>query len=380
GLALRATATAEIRPDAFGVQARVPADVDPVLAVSAARRILDRANRDVGLEVFIDSEIPISRGLKSSSAVANAVGQASARALGLDLDPQEILLASVDAAIEAGVTITGAFDDACASLYGGICLTDNRTRRILAVDRFPMDLLAIVHIPRRRIRKLDLKGIDFAGIRPAVEAAFHLALRGDCFHAIDANSAACAPLLGVLGALSSGTSEIRRPLRSEDTDATLDGVVAFGAHVDRDDGSVRVDCDSLRVPNGPIDARNSGTTLRLLAGVASLLPGATTLTGDSSLQKRPMGPLLDALRVLGADAISLGGGGRPPVQIRGILRGGSASLPGDVSSQFLSSLLIAGPLAAQGVEIRVMPPVRSEPYVELTRQMMRRFGVDVTAD
>ncbi|TLZ91293.1 MAG: 3-phosphoshikimate 1-carboxyvinyltransferase, partial [Methanobacteriota archaeon] len=124
----------------------------------------------------------------------------------------------------------------------------------------------------------------------------------------------------VLGALSSGTSEIRRPLRSEDTDATLDGVVAFGAHVDRDDGSVRVDCDSLRVPNGPIDARNSGTTLRLLAGVASLLPGATTLTGDSSLQKRPMGPLLDALRVLGADAISLGGGGRPPVQIRGILR------------------------------------------------------------
>src|SRR5438105_14466526 len=111
-----------------------------------------------------------------------------------------------------------------------------------------------------------------------------------------------------------------------------------------------------------------------------MLPGATTLTGESHLQKRPMGPLLDALRALGEDAISLGGEGRPPVQIRGILRGGSASLPGDVSSQFLSSLLIAGPLAAQGVEIRVMPPVRSEPYVELTRQMMRRFGVDVTAD
>jgi len=197
GLALRATATAEIRPDAFGVQARVPADVDPVLAVSAARRILDRANRDVGLEVSIDSEIPISRGLKSSSAVANAVVQASARALGLDLEPRDVLLASVDAAIEAGVTITGAFDDACASLYGGICLTDNRTRRILAVDRFPMDLLAIVHIPRRRIRKSDLKGIDFAGIRPAVEAAFHLALRGDYFHAIEANSAAYAPLLVV---------------------------------------------------------------------------------------------------------------------------------------------------------------------------------------
>ena len=183
----------------------------------------------------------------------------------------------------------------------------------------------------------------------------------------------------VLTVLSSGSSQIRRPLRSEDTDATLDGVVAFGAHVVRDRVSVRIDCDSLRVPNGPIDARNSGTTLRLLAGVASLLPGATTLTGDMSLRKRPMGPLLDALRALGAEAKSLGEDGRPPVEVRGILRGGSASLPGDVSSQFLSSLLIAGPLAAQGVEVRVIPPVRSEPYVELTLQMMRRFGVDVTA-
>jgi len=184
----------------------------------------------------------------------------------------------------------------------------------------------------------------------------------------------------VLAALSSGSSQIRRPLRSQDTNATLDGVEAFGAHVARDRVSVRVDGDSLRVPNGPVDARNSGTTLRLLAGVASLLPGATTLTGDSSLRKRPMGPLLDALRALGAGAISLGGDGRPPVEIRGTLRGGSASLPGDVSSQFLSSLLLAGPLAAQGVEIRVIPPIRSEPYIKLTVQMMRWFGVDVTAD
>src|SRR5256884_3666901 len=152
----------------------------------------------------------------------------------------------------------------------------------------------------------------------------------------------------VLGALSSGTSEIRRPLRCEDTDATLDGVVAFGADVDRDDGSVRVDSDSLRVPNGPIDARNSGTTLRLLAGVASLLPGATTLTGDSSLRKRPMGPLLDALRALGADAISLGGEGRPPVHIRGIFRGGSSSPSGDVSSPFRSSLPSPGPPPPRG--------------------------------
>ena len=156
--------------------------------------------------------------------------------------------------------------------------------------------------------------------------------------------------------------------------------MAFGAHVIRDGEIVRVAGDSLRVPHGPIDARNSGTTLRLLAGVASLVPGTTTLTGDASLQRRPMGPLLGALRALGAGATSLGDDGRPPVEIRGILRGGSADLPGDVSSQFLSSLLIACPLAPKDSEIRVLPPVRSESYVEMTRQMMNRFGVDVTTD
>ncbi len=197
GLALRATATVDVRPEAFGVQARVAADVNPLLAVSAARRILHRRDRKVGLEISIVSEIPISRGLKSSSAVANAVVRATSRALGLDPEPQEILQASVDAAIDAGVTITGAFDDACASLYGGVCITDNRDRRLLALDSFPSELVAVLYIPRRMIRKSDLQGTDFAGIRSKVEAAFQLALRGDYFRALEANSEAYSPVLGI---------------------------------------------------------------------------------------------------------------------------------------------------------------------------------------
>jgi 3-phosphoshikimate 1-carboxyvinyltransferase len=184
----------------------------------------------------------------------------------------------------------------------------------------------------------------------------------------------------VLAALSNAPSLIRRALRSEDTEATIEGVAAFGAHLSRDGGDLRVTSDALRVPTKQIDARNSGTTLRLLSGVASLVPGTTTLTGDSSLQKRPMGPLLDALRALGVEAASLGGDGRPPVEIRGVLRGGSANVPGDVSSQFLSSLLVVCPLAGADSEIRVLPPVRSEPYVQMTCEMMHRFGVDVTVD
>ena len=167
----------------------------------------------------------------------------------------------------------------------------------------------------------------------------------------------------VLAALSGGTCTIQRPLRSEDTDATLAGIASFGASIEREGDDLRISGGRLQAPGKTVDARNSGTTLRLLSGVASVLDGTTTLTGDSSLRKRPMGPLLDSLNSLGARTSSLGGDGRPPVEVRGVLRGGIATLPGDVSSQFLSSLLLACPLAANPSEIRVLPPLRSEAYV-----------------
>lgn len=197
GLALRVTATAESRPEDFGVRTHVPDGVDPALVVSGAHRVLRRSRRKAGLEVSVDSEIPISRGLKSSSAVANAVVLASARALGLELDPLQIVRIGVDAALDAGVTITGAFDDACASFFGGIVLTDNRARKLLAADRFPEGLVAVVQVPERTITKPSLKGKDFSPIRPQVEEAFRLALRGDYFRAMEVNSAAYAPLLGI---------------------------------------------------------------------------------------------------------------------------------------------------------------------------------------
>src|SRR2546427_8441707 len=142
GLALRANATVESRPEEFGVNVHVPPGVDPALAMAASRRVLGRRGTKAGLEVSIDSEIPISRGLKSSSAVANAVILAGATALGLKIDPMDVVKMSVDAAFDAGVTITGAFDDACASHLGGICVTDNRDRRLLVLDCFPGDLVA----------------------------------------------------------------------------------------------------------------------------------------------------------------------------------------------------------------------------------------------
>src|SRR3989449_11177263 len=152
---------------------------------------------------------------------------------------------------------------------------------------------------------------------------------------------------------------------------------AFGADFTRTSDGLQISAGPLHASNAPIDARNSGTPLRFLSGVASLFPGATLLTGDASLQKRPMGPLLDALERLGARAGSLAGDGRPPVKVQGVIRGGRASVPGFISSQFLSSLLIACPLAANASEIRVVPPIRSEPYISMTRRAMRAFGVEV---
>ncbi len=144
--------------------------------------------------------------------------------------------------------------------------------------------------------------------------------------------------------------------------------------MDRFKDSLRIECPVLHAPSHEIDARNSGTTLRLLTGVVGLLPGTTVLTGDASLRKRPMGPLVDALRQLGAKARALGAEGRPPVEVTGPIRGGDVTVPGSVSSQFLSSLLIACPLAAAATHLHVTPPILSEPYVEITQTMVGCFG------
>ncbi len=197
GLALRASAIAERRPEALGVRVDVADGVDPALAMGAARRTLHRSGVGAGLAISIHSAIPISRGLKSSSAVANAVVLACTRALRVELEPLEMIRIGVRAAIEAGVTLTGAFDDACASFFGGIVSTDNDSETVLGRDRFPEDLVAVVEVPARMIPKASLKGVDFASIRPQVEAAFRLAQRGDYFRAMEANSAAYASVLGV---------------------------------------------------------------------------------------------------------------------------------------------------------------------------------------
>lgn len=178
----------------------------------------------------------------------------------------------------------------------------------------------------------------------------------------------------VLGMLTHESFTLRNPLLSEDTKATMDAIFALGSEVRIDSNSVRIHCDELRAPPGVIDARNSGTTIRLVAGIASLLPARTTLTGDQSLVRRPMKPLVDALIQLGAKCAYLGRLGYPPLAVEGAIAGSRAEIPGGVSSQFVSSLLIACTQKRGPTEIVVKGELRSRPYVDITLEMLREFG------
>jgi len=170
----------------------------------------------IGARVKVRSEIPISKGLKSSSAASNALVLATAKAAGTGVDDAGILGMAIDESVKAGVTITGAFDDASACFSGGWVATDNRKRTVLARGQIDPALVVIIHVPERSISKSSLKGKDFGHISAKVEAAFDLAMKGEFLRAMELNSAAYAEVLDVpedaahaargAGALAAGIS------------------------------------------------------------------------------------------------------------------------------------------------------------------------------
>jgi 3-phosphoshikimate 1-carboxyvinyltransferase len=178
----------------------------------------------------------------------------------------------------------------------------------------------------------------------------------------------------VLGALTGSRFSLKSPLMSDDTKATLEALQCMGAEVDVQQAYVRIRLEELKPATATIDARNSGTTMRLLTGIASLLDSPTTLTGDSSLVRRPMGPLVDALTQLGASCMYIGQPGRPPLTIKGPITGDTAEVKGDVSSQFVSSLLISCTQKREGTRLEVSGRMTSRPYVDITLEMLDRFG------
>jgi 3-phosphoshikimate 1-carboxyvinyltransferase len=186
----------------------------------------------------------------------------------------------------------------------------------------------------------------------------------------------------IISSLAEGKSALKDPLYSEDTLASLNTCRAFGCDIKqgKDKCIVMGTCGVLKTPEDVIDLKNSGTTLRIMTSVSSLAPNYTVLTGDSSLRTRPMQDLLDALKGLGVTALSTRGNGKPPICIKNGLKGGKTSIKGNISSQFISSLLIASPYAENPVDINVKGDFISKPYVDMTTDVMEKFGIDLDYD
>jgi 3-phosphoshikimate 1-carboxyvinyltransferase len=184
----------------------------------------------------------------------------------------------------------------------------------------------------------------------------------------------------VVSSLSEGESLLVNPLRSRDTNATINGCKALGVDIrDRIDKIAVIGRSAFSPPDNVINVENSGTTLRFLTPMSALVhEGYTVLTGDESIRKRPMSPILLALRNLGVECYSTRFNGLAPLCIRGGgISGGNIRISGTISSQFLSGLLISGVYAKSELEIQVEGKQVSRPYLESTISTMKEFGIRV---
>ena len=179
----------------------------------------------------------------------------------------------------------------------------------------------------------------------------------------------------IMAALSGGRCRIRNPLLSFDTNATADAVRSMGASVVRTDDGLIIESDGLHAPDRTIDVLNSGTTMRLMTGISALFDSKITITGDESIRKRPMGPLLKALESCGV--ICSSNDGKAPITIEGPVTENEIRIDGSMSSQFVSSMLMMAPLVGRPIDVIIEGKTVSRPYIDITLSMMRRFGIDV---
>ena len=182
-----------------------------------------------------------------------------------------------------------------------------------------------------------------------------------------------------LAALSDGKSIVKNVLNSSDIKATISACNAFGVEVHEDNDIITIrNTIGSTVQGSMIDAQNSGTTIRIAIAIAALSGGNTMLTGDESLKKRPMQPILDSLQTLGVSSES--DGGLPPITIKGKIKGNQVNIDGKISSQFISALLIIAPRLENGLIINIQGELVSKPYIELTIAIMKEFGVIVNSE
>jgi len=184
----------------------------------------------------------------------------------------------------------------------------------------------------------------------------------------------------ILSSLADGGSLLTHALRCEDTERTAQALMKFGVEIFWEGDDVRVlgTGGKYKTSEERIDVGNSGTSMRFLTALAALRKGITLLDGNERMRKRPVGELLKGLRELGVRAYSQKGNDCPPVVVESEgLKGGTARIKGEESSQFLSGLLMVAPYAERDVTIDVTGSVASKPYVDITLDVMSGFGMGI---
>ena len=184
----------------------------------------------------------------------------------------------------------------------------------------------------------------------------------------------------IAAALADGISVIRNPLYSDDIEVTINALKTLGVLIKKENGDIIVTGTAGVLPdvgNVTIDCENSGTSLRHLATFTLLSPSKVTLTGSKRMMQRPIEGLTDALRQAGAEVEYIGKEGYPPFKISGELEGGRIIVDASKSSQFISSIMICAPYANSPVDIMPKGSVASRSYVDITTDIMRKFGAEV---
>lgn len=191
GVDLWTKAEVKLTDEPHVIKAEITSDPkeNTALMAKTVMRVLKLFSLDnsFGAKVKTWSNIPIAKGLKSSSAAANAVALAATAALDKTLDDLELVNLGVDAAFDAKVTVTGAFDDACASYFGGIVITDNLSREIVKHLPLAEDLTVLFHVPPEKAYTADANVRRLQTVKPLVEVAYKEALEGKVWEALTLN-------------------------------------------------------------------------------------------------------------------------------------------------------------------------------------------------
>ena len=232
--------TAEVELKSSGITCKSDKDVDTSLMELCVKSVLHKFDVDTGVEVKTYSDLPVASGLSSSSATSNAVTQATVSALSKEYGPNynmsdiEVLNLAIDSSLEAGVTITGAFDDASASFFGGLTVTDNMNRKILRKQDMEQQNI-LIYMPDKKSLTAQSDILKMKLLSPYVKLAFDQALKGDIYKALTLNGLLyCAALefnpniaLDALsaGAIAAGLSGTGPSFVAVTDDKSLDSVL-----------------------------------------------------------------------------------------------------------------------------------------------------------